>query len=261
MKSTLAFIPALLAAGHLSAGTVAPVSEAPLTAPPANDWEITLGLYGWGAGLNGDLGANGFVAPVDLSFSDILDTLDMTFMGLGEVRKGNWLFQLEGFYLKNSISGVIANRPAPPLSLSAKLVAKTTRLTAVAGYRFVNRPETTVDVLAGVNYYDISNELAFFGPGAIFPVEASDDWVDPVIGIRVNQRLNERWSAQFRADIGGFGVESDFLYQLIGVFAYDFTPSTSGFIGWRHAAVDYEKAGFVYDVYNTGPILGIGTRF
>lgn len=261
MKALFLALP-LLAAGPLLAGTTAiPAGPAPVMTTTTDDgWEFTLGLYGWGAGLNGDIGAAGFTAPVDLSFSDILDTLDMTVMGAAELRRGNWLFQLEGLYLRNSVKRLVANRPLLP-SLTAKLTAETTRLEAVAGYRIVENGSTTVDLLAGAVYYDITNTLNFYGPLAVRGVESGDDWIDPIVGVRVNQRLGERWSAQFRGEIGGFGVNANLVWQAVALVGYDFTESSTGFIGWRHAAVDYQNGGFLYDVYSTGPILGLALTF
>lgn len=260
MKTPALF--AMLLSLPATAGTTAmPAGPEPvMTTTTDAGWEFTLGLYGWGAGLDGTLGVAGFTAPVDLSFSDILDTLDMTVMGAAELRRGNWLFQLEGLYLRNSVKGVIATRPLLP-SPTAKLTAETTRLEAVAGYRIVENGTTTVDLLAGAVYYDITNTLNFYGPFAVRGVTAGDEWIDPVVGVRVNQRLGDRWSGQLRAEVGGFGVNADLVWQAIALLGYDFTESSTGFIGWRHAAVDYRNGGFIYDVYNTGPILGLALRF
>lgn len=258
MKSlTLAGASALLLISPLGAGDAMATAPEPVISPsPQSDWELTLGLYAWGAGLDGTLGAAGVTAPVDISFSDILDTLDMTAMGAVELRKDRWGFQLEGLYLRNSLKGTaflpVTNRP-----VAAKLTAKTTRLQPVLTYRLVENEHTTVDLLAGATYYNISNEIRVFGPRAVRGGKAADDWFDPVVGVRVNQRIAERWSLQGRADIGGFGVNSDLVWQALGLVGYDLTPSATLFGGWRHAAVDYSNGGFVYDAASSGPIIGV----
>ena len=49
-------------------------------------WTFTVSLYGWLAGLEGDVGAGGRTAHVDASIGDILDNLDIAVMGLAEAR-------------------------------------------------------------------------------------------------------------------------------------------------------------------------------
>ncbi|MFK7852052.1 MAG: hypothetical protein AB8D78_13840 [Akkermansiaceae bacterium] len=259
MKTTsiLSFSASLLLALPAVAGTtIQPAGpSAVMTTTTEGGLEITLGLYAWGAGVDGDTGFGGFVAPVDISFSDILSSLDMTAMGMLELRKGPWMFQLEGLYLKNSIeSQPFTTAGGGPFT--AELVARTTRVQPMIGYRVVENESTKVDLLAGAVYYDISNQLSFRGVGAPPRVSGGDDWIDPMVGVRVVQRVSERVIFSGRADIGGFGVNSDLAWQLVGMFGYELKDSINLFAGWRHAAVDYDKNGFTYDVANSGPILG-----
>lgn len=264
MKTSIASLIAsasLLAVGSATAGTTAVTTtpEPMMTTSTTGDWEFTLGLYAWAAGLDGTIGAAGYTTDVDISFSDILDTLDMTAMGAFEVRRGPWMFQLEGLYLKNSdgVSGTAPN--GTPVTL--KLTSETTRLEPVFGYRVVDTGATKLDLVAGAVYYDISNRLIVTGGGAAASAKSQDSWWDPIVGVRVNQRFNERWSGQFRGEIGGFGVNADLVWQVIAMVGYDFTENTTGFLGYRHAAVDYQSGGFTYDAASSGPIMGLAIRF
>lgn len=264
MKTPL--IPVLAALGIASAhaGTTAmtPSPSGPVMTTTTDDgWEFTLGLYAWGAGLDGDIGAAGYTTSVDIPFSDILDTLDMTAMGSAEIRKGRWLFQFEGLYLRNSVKGLIASTPVINRPRSAKLTAETTRLEAVGGYRLVDEMCTTLDLLAGVVYYDIANELSFSGPFGTTSVESQDNWIDPIIGLRLQQYLTDRWSLRVRGDVGGFGVNAELAWQAIGLLGFDMTQSSTFFAGYRYAAVDYENGGFLYDAASGGPILGVAISF
>lgn len=249
---------ALLLISPASAGDATAPSPEPVIEPStAGDWELNLGLYAWGAGLDGTIGAAGYTAPVDISFSDILDTLDMTMMGSIELRKDRWGFQLEGLHLQNSVKGSTLV-PVTNISVAAKLTAKTTRLQPVLTYRLVENEQTTLDLLAGATYYNISNKIQVFGPLGGRGGKASDDWFDPVIGVRLDQQLAERWVLRARGDIGGFGVNSDLVWQAMALIGYELTPSATLFGGWRHAAVDYSNGGFVYDAASSGPIIGLG---
>lgn len=59
-------------------------------------------------------------------------------------------------------------------------------------------------------------------------------------------------------DIGGFGIESDFTWQLTLTAGYALTDNTEFLVGYRHLDVDYKNGGFGYDVATSG--FGLGFR-
>lgn len=59
-------------------------------------WQFQGDLYLWGAGIKSDL-SNG--AEIDFSFSDIMDNLDLAFMGSIGARKGKWQFFSDVIYM------------------------------------------------------------------------------------------------------------------------------------------------------------------
>lgn len=63
------------------------------------------------------------------------------------------------------------------------------------------------------------------------------------------------------ADVGGFGVASDYTWKLSGTLGYQFSDWFSARAGYRHLKVDYEDGGFVWDVELSGPIVGASFRF
>lgn len=241
-----------------------PVVE-PITSPAItttqDDWEITLGLYVWGAGLEGDLGAAGNVAPVDISFSEILETLAMTAMGAIEFKKGRWMFELEGLYLKNSVRGIVPTAGAGPVA--TKLVAETTRIEPMIAYRVIDSDRTSLDLVAGAVYYDISNDISLLAAGPVGGVFSSGDgWWDPTVGLRFRYWFNDKWVASLRGEVGGFGVNADINWQVYALLGYRLNDCSTLFGGWRHAAVDYSNdRGFLYDVASSGPILGLAYTF
>jgi hypothetical protein len=61
--------------------------------------------------------------------------------------------------------------------------------------------------------------------------------------------------------IGGFGVNSDFTWDVMGALGYEVTDSISMIGGYRALGVDYADGDFVFDVVQHGPILGAVFRF
>ena len=87
------------------------------------------------------------------------------------------------------------------------------------------------------------------------------DWWDPFIGGVLTLPLGERWNFQFHGDIGGFGVGSDFAWQIELLVNWSMTPHSALMMGYRWLSSDYDHNGFVYDVLTQGPQLGFTFRF
>jgi hypothetical protein len=86
---------------------------------------------------------------------------------------------------------------------------------------------------------------------------------------RVRYTIAAGMSSCCAADIGEFGVGSNFSWQAIG--AYGFESGTyqgitfSGVIGYRALSVDYAQGEgrqrYEFEMLQHGPILGISARF
>ena len=64
----------------------------------------------------------------------------------------------------------------------------------------------------------------------------------------------------FGHDAGGGGANLD--YQVIGLFAYNFTPKIGLGLGWRYVDVDYRGSHqFIYDVAESGALAGLYFNF
>ncbi len=75
---------------HLQLTAIAALAVALAVAAPAaraEDWKYDLYVYGLGAGMDGTAGIGPVDGTVDVSFSDILDNLELGFMGSFRARK------------------------------------------------------------------------------------------------------------------------------------------------------------------------------
>ena len=82
----------------LTAGMISlalPLSQA---AAESSDerWQYEAAVYLWGASLGG---ATATGDDFEMSFGDILDNLDMTFMGMLQARKGKWSLLADVIYM------------------------------------------------------------------------------------------------------------------------------------------------------------------
>jgi opacity protein-like surface antigen len=259
-------------ASALLAGTLvlgAGAATAQTTAAQAGGWQYELTPYIWAAGMKGDVQSGALPKiSTDVSFSDVLDVLDFGLMGAFEARKDRWGLLFDAIYMKLSMGGT-ASRTGPgpigaTLTANANLEMEQTMLAAAASYRAVEG-RSPVDVIGGLRYVKLEANAdinaSFFALTGTVSRSGDKDWVDPYIGARVQHPLADRWSVIGYADVGGFGVGSDFTWQALAGVNYDFSKTVSGKLGYRYLSVDYDKSGFLYDMDSYGLYAGIGIRF
>lgn len=95
--------------------------------------------------------------------------------------------------------------------------------------------------------------------------ERSALWFDPIVATRIAHNFGQKWFAQFRADIGGFGLGSDLTWQLQGYAGYHFTHVFQITAGYRLLSIDYDRTTandeFLFDVNEFGPVIRFGFNF
>jgi len=89
-----------------------------------------------------------------------------------------------------------------------------------------------------------------------------ESWGDPVVGAKARTSLGDSHIfLNGTALVGGCGLGSDLTYDLNVNLGYGWTEGFSTTLGYRYLAVDYSNDGFVYDVSQDGPIIGLVWRF
>jgi hypothetical protein len=196
---------------------------------------------------------------VDESFSDIIKTFDIGAMAVTEARRGRFGVVTDLMYAKTSDASAT---PLGILATSAELEGQTLTFTALGEYRLLESPRGSLDLMAGGRLWWVDNELSFSG-GILDGVSTSDGdtWVDPMIGAKAEFDLTERFFVNGWAMAGGFGVSSDFAWDLLGAAGYRFNNTFSTAIGYRALGVDYSDDGFVFDIVQHGPIMGLIIKF
>lgn len=236
MLSTLLLLVAL------GAGNAAGASQ--LTPRDEDRWRVTLKPYVWASALHADVGI-GSLPPteVDLDFADIVEDLDFAFMLGAELRKGesDWALVFDSLYLRLEKE-------------NANLDATVEQYMIETDFAYRESDDKAIELIVGARYWNTDIDLDLGGGGS---GSRSRDWIDPVLGARGIVELSDKWSLRLRGDIGGFGVGSDFTYQIAGVASFAVSPSFGVGLGYRHLAVDYDDSGFQYDAEFSGLIVGI----
>ncbi|MBS7698389.1 MULTISPECIES: hypothetical protein [unclassified Chelatococcus] len=239
---------------------------APPPAVPAG-WTFQATLYGWATALNGTIGVRNLPpAKVDASFGDVLRHLDGAVMGAFLAKNGDWMFltDLVWAQLSDDAKLKVANEPA--LKLKQRLLIAS----AIAGYRLpLGNPDLDLSVTAGLRYQRLTLDTTL-APGILPFVNLTNDqtkaWLDPIVGLALQYRINDRWFLNALADIGGFGVGSQLTSQGLVSVGYKWTESFSTAVGYRALYTDYKDSGnrtgtFRYDTTMHGPFLSMAVHF
>jgi hypothetical protein len=230
---------------------------------PSSGWTFTFAPYLWGAGINGDIGLFDLEPQeIDASFSDILDHFDVGAMAVAEARNGPFLLGADINYVNLSTN---VDTPHGILADSIDVEATSFMFTGFAGYSVIYDENLNLDFIAGARVWHSKTEFNFNSPAPILEkFDGADDgntWVDPLVGVKGRAEIGSGFYVSGWGMVGGFGVSSDFMWDVLGAIGYEFSDSFSLVAGYRAMGVDYENDGFVYDVVQKGPIVGAVFRF
>jgi hypothetical protein len=277
----------------------APPSEQ-LIEPTVKQWEFRFTPYAWATSVKGNSTVAGQTTDVDASFIDVVEESEsiVGLMGYFEARRGPLAFYTDVVWASLTFAGErSATGPLGGVSVSveAELDYEQTIIEAGASYEIArfsadsismkddlaaSTSYTAIDALAGVRYWrqslGIALNITAAGPGVLPPgFEVSGnrvvarsgtmEWVDPVVGLRVRHQFSPGQELQLRGDIGGFGVGSDFSWQLFGGYSFQLGESWSGVVGYRALSVDFSEESSNgtrgIDLVQHGPVVGVNFRW
>ncbi|MFU8836599.1 MAG: hypothetical protein ACNA7F_15200 [Roseovarius sp.] len=218
-------------------------------------WTGQVTLYGWGAGVGGDVTpfAGAPTLSFDKSLSEVLEDLDVAFFATALARRGDFVVFGDLTYSSSSRSGTIP--PGAPASGEVTMRS----LTLAAGKRFDVGQGTAVDVMGGLRGWKVEGLVSV--PLAGVRIAPEQSFVDPIVALRVNTPLADRWSVLTYADMGGFGVGSDVTWQAAVTANYQATENLFLSFGYRHLYLDYKGGGTVFKGYMSGPLIGATWQF
>ncbi len=258
-------IAAVSAIGILSTGTRAASADETLS----TGWTGSLSTYSWLPWISGDVRVRNASLDVDVGPTDILKNLDWStlpvWMSYGELRNGR-------LTLFNDIvwSALEAGAGIEGRVLAGSVEAEYRQLTVELGaaYQVFTGAGSSIDLLAGGRYWRQETNVFLQGGGPLaLAIERSGtvDWVDPFVGARFQQNVAPGQSVVARADIGGFGVGSDFSWQAMATFNMELCTTggrrIDGYLGYRALGVEYSEGAYDFDAVQHGPVFGLTMNF
>lgn len=237
-----------------SAAANTPSATAPAAASAETErWSCLIAPYFLAPNMSGTTGLGGITSTVDTSPSDVFSHLQFGAMVFTQAQKGPWAVALDVLYMNLGEDGTTA--------LGASEVDMKQLGVSLGIYR---RVVPKLEIMAGAQLNSLSAGLKTSGPLAI---DRSNDltWVDPLVGGRVKVLETPKWGLSVTGNIGGFGVGSDFTWQVYPLVAYRASKSIEIGAAYRAMSIDYETGSgsteFKYDLVTFGPEVGIGFHF
>jgi hypothetical protein len=215
-------------------------------------WSFEVVPYFWAAGVEGDVTIGGNKVDVDVGFDDIFDSMDA---GGGLMIVGQYSrFVIWGQF---DYLGLDTDQldPAP----AGGSIQTDVFLGALAAGVQFNGPfkGSTIDVLGGVRYATIDNDLTITGVGS---ASESQDILDGIVVVRPTFRLSEKWKLNSTLAIGA--GDSDLTWELAPTLVYQVSDSFGLRLGYRRVYYDVEgERGNKFDAAFQGLIIGAGFTF
>lgn len=225
-----------------------------------NERQLFLSGYLFASGASGQVSTIGPLpnANVDISFRDVIGDLEGGAMAMVEYRQGPWSLIGDLMYTSVRPTGNVAGSPADDVELRQRQ----TTLQGNALYRAYATEDVRIDVGGGLRYWHLNNRITVTTPFTPTIRGTQDkDWIDPVIAVRFQTRINDKLRATFFADYGGFGAGSDETWQIVGTLDYSLNEKLLLRGGYRILSTDYEDGSFKYDMTLRGPLIGLTYRF
>jgi hypothetical protein len=223
----------------------------------ADDPRHTLAVYFMGVGMDGTTSVGPIEGDVNVSFSDILENLEFGGMLAYRADLGRWSVTTDALYM-----GLGATKDSASGFLKSDVDVTQWMLEVDGGYEQNERLEW----LFGLRYINLDTEIVITPDlGPVVEADASKSWLDPVVGARWTQPIGKTWAFIGRADVGGFGIGSDFAWQAVARFEWKVSDKVGVSFGYRALSADYEDGEgvdrFTYDVVSAGPLAAVTFAF
>jgi len=227
-----------------------------------DSWDFSLApLYVWMVDMEGTMGVGPFDTGLNVDFGTLFDNLEAIFTVHFEAIHNSNI----GIFADYNFVDVSASGPGPQGLTTINIDFDSTIAELGVLYRFKNGPHA-LDALGGFRFTKLEPAITRTPiPPALIPPAAqrslTEEWTDPIIGARYSYDFGNNWILALRADIGGFGVGSDFTWNAFGFVQWKPWKYAGIIAGYRALDQDYEDGSganrFAYDMRLAGPLLAL----
>ncbi len=236
----------LLACPALAADSAGATTDRDSQAASLSDspWQFSIRPYFFLSGVSGSVTASGQTIPINSTFGDLLGNLRPSGFLTFSAEKAPWGVYADLQYINLAGEGGHA--------LEAELSLKNT----IAELDVTFRPPAaqTLKFFVGARVYAIDQGLTI---GSQPEAKARTTVVDPILGATGSWSLNDSWKFEVRGDIGGFGVGSEFTYQMMALFHVNLSKTLALPFGYRVLGYEVNTGGVLMNVLMSGVVPGL----
>jgi hypothetical protein len=231
-----------------------------MTANARAEWHFGIGTGPHFLAVDGDVGMDTAVAPIELSidlgFDDIQDATDSVLGFGGYATDGKWMIQykLGRLQLEDNATRGFGNG----VTLSAKAEFSVTEGELTVGYPILTNPSLMIRGYGGIRYLRHELDLYITGTGFV-GVDRSksidESWTDALVGLSIDVPFAPKWNWNVKADAGFGGSEGTYLAST--GLTWRFYDGWSVTAAANYKAVDFENDSrgdadwYMYDVDET----------
>ena len=247
-------------------------------ATAADDWKWAATIYVWLPSFGGETSfpPNGGGPPIDVSGEQILDSLNLAFMGAFEGRKGRWGLATDLIYLdlggsKKGTRNFGLGKVEIPATVDADLELDITGWlwTLEGSYEVIQQENFAMNVLGGVRMLDLEQTLQYQFNGEIesLPIEGragsssseQTQW-DAIVGVKGRWTFgaDRQWYVPYYLDVGT--GDSDLTWQGMAGLGYSFDSIDVTGV-WRYLDYDLGDSTPIKSLDFNGAALGVTFRF
>ena len=242
---------ALIIISCIFLGAVNSRAESSNTASAADGpWKFEIVPYAWLAGIDGDMTLGNRTVGVDVGFSDLFDVTDIGGSLLAITRYNHWVLYTQMDYFKLD-TNKLSNAPDRARVESESFIGA-----ATFGYQFEMSETSTIDVLGGVSYLNMDNQLTIDGLGS---GDNNMSLLDGIFMVRPSFRLLN-WLA-FNLTLAMGGGDSDVTYQIQPELDFKINKTIFARLGYRRLYYDVGSDRKGFDGAFHGMVLGLGFKF
>lgn len=230
------------------------------------DFSFTINPYLWMMGAAGTVSIvntpSGYPKNVSFneSFADAVKNLKFAFMAAGKIRYKSVALLYDVVYA--NLKSFDVSNPQGKGLVTGDISLKEFITDLAIAYSIPSKSKTAkVDVYAGTRIWAMDQEITLDPTDPNLPLKMfsnSNNWVDPVIGVKADFSLSEDWFAYAKSDFGGFGANSDWTLMAIAGCGYKFNPNWNTSLGIKYLGVEYNKDNLYLNIDEYGLALTVG---
>ena len=223
---------------------------------PDNAWHFAVSPYLWFPGVHGTaVGPGGRGESFRASPGDLLSNFRFGLMGAVEARRKRVVASGDVMWIRLEDDKA---RAFPRLgAISAQIKATEFLLTPKIGFRVINNEIIKIDALTGFRYWHLGESLNFNPSLLGLNFSGSQNFVDPLVGGRIQAALSPKIVVNILGDVGGWGTGSQLEYQWAGLLGYRIKPAWTLQVGYRYLFIDYRGSrGVVFNATTAGVVFG-----